>query len=438
MAARNPNITTNRQSPDTVRDGVFHFAFVGFAMHTKYLLIGGGLAASQASKQLHKHDESGSVTMICHEPRVPYDRPPLSKQFLRGDTSRDKLEYESQGSLEARGVQLLLGREATRLDLDQKQVCLSDGRSIHFEKALIATGGRPARLDFEGAKLRGVHYLRTLDDAEALVNAAGPGKHVVIVGGGFIGMEAAASLTQRGTGVSVVEAAPRVWSHFAGPTVSGFFQQYCEARGVIFCLNDSVSRILGDGRVESLHTAGGREIDCDAVLIAVGIVPNVELAASAGLDVDNGIVVDQYLRTSHPEVFAAGDVVNFPDPLFAKRRRVEHWGHAEYGGQIAGQNMTGAQNAYALLSYVWSDVFDLHLEFAGDESEHDRAVIRGDVQSGSFSVLYLKNQRLTAYFSVNGKPKEFSPLKKLIRRGVSLEGEDERLADSDAPLRDLL
>lgn len=404
----------------------------------EYLLVGGGLAASQAAKQLRKHDTAGSITLVSEEPHLPYDRPPLSKEFLKGDISRDQLPYDSRERLEELGVELMLATRVTQLDPKSKEAKLSDGQSLRFDKALLATGGRPRTLDVAGIELAGVQYFRTLDDATALAESAGPDRRVTIIGAGFIGMEAAASLTQRGTAVSVVESAPRVWAHFADETLSEFLEAYCEAKGVTCYTGDTVERIEGARGVERVITRSGREIDCDSVLVAIGLVPNVELAVTAGLDVDNGIVVDAHLRSSHPDIFAAGDVVNFPDSIFHKRRRVEHWGHAEYSGQIAGQNMAGADGRYELLSYVWSDIFDLHVEFAGDEAEHDRSVVRGKPDTGSFTVLYLRDDRLTAYFSINGNPREFAPLKKLIRSGARLDREEERLRDPDFSLRALV
>lgn len=308
--------------------------------HIRYLLIGGGLAASQAAKQLRRQGAKGNLVLVSEEPHVPYDRPPLSKEFLRGETSRDELTYVQPEELEAQGVELVLGCPVVELDPEAHEAVLADGRRIRFEQALLATGGRPRVLGIPGERLAGVHYLRTVDDAQAL-SVYGEADDVVIVGAGFIGLEAAASLRTRGVKVTVVESAPRVWARFVDETLSDFFQEYCRNRGVMFHMNDTLVEIRGSNAVERVVTREGLEIECDAVLIAIGIEPNVELAQSAGLGVGDGVLVDSHLRTSQPHVLAAGDIANFPDPVFAKRRRVEHWGHAEYSGQIAGQNMAG-------------------------------------------------------------------------------------------------
>jgi NADPH-dependent 2,4-dienoyl-CoA reductase/sulfur reductase-like enzyme len=405
---------------------------------TEYLLIGGGLAASRAARRIRKLDADGAITLVTAEPHAPYDRPPLSKEFLRGEVAEEKLFYQSPDELRGSGVDLVTATRVVALDPDAHSAALAGGERYRFQKALLATGGRPVALDVPGADLDGVHYLRTLDDAKALAAEAGQGKRIAVVGAGFIGMEVASSLTQLGCEVEVVETAPRVWARFADETLSRFFQRYCEERGVRFRTGERTTAIRGNGRVTALETASGTRIPCDAVLIAVGIRPNVELAADAGLDVDDGIVVDASMRTSHPDVYAAGDAVRFPDPIFGRRRRVEHWGHADASGRVAGESMAGAERVYDSVSYVWSDVFDLHLEFAGDEQTCDRTLLRGDPASGSFTLLYLRRDRLTAFFSVGGNPRDLVPLKKLIKDGAPLTGRERELADPGFPVRDLL
>lgn len=330
------------------------------------------------------------------ERHVPYDRPPLTKEFLRGEKSRDQLLFDPDPLFRERAIDLVLGVAVREMETAGKTVRLANGETIAFEKALVATGGRPLRLPLAGADRPGVHYLGTLDDSEAVAAEAIPGRRAVIVGAGFIGLELAASLTQKGVSVAVVEAAPHIWARFADPTLAGFFQDYCAQKGIRFYTGEKVSEIRGKGRPSAVVTRGGRELPCDFVCIGAGIVPNVELARQAGLEVDNGVVVDEFLRSSHPDIYAAGDIASYLDPLFGKRRRVEHWGRAEYSGQLAGRNMAGAREAYDLLTYAWSDIFDLHLEFAGDESQHDQAVLRGRPEDKTFMVLYLRGGALTA------------------------------------------
>jgi 3-phenylpropionate/trans-cinnamate dioxygenase ferredoxin reductase subunit len=405
---------------------------------TKYVLIGGGLASSQAAKQIRKADPQGSVTLVGEEPYVPYDRPPLSKEFLRGEKSREALFFDPEQRLRDHGIDLILGVAVKQLNLPDKTATLANGEAIAFEKALIATGGRPVRLKLPGGDLPGVYYLRTLDDSAAIHAEAGKGKRAVFIGAGFIGMEVAASLTQQGVQVTVIEAQPHIWARFADATLAGFFQDYCANKGVRFYTNEMAAEIKGRGKPSAVVTRSGREIPCDFVCIGVGIVPNVELAQQAGLKVENGIVVNEYLRASHPDVYAAGDVANYLDPIFGKRRRVEHWGHAEYCGQLAGQNMAGANKTYDLLTYVWSDIFDLHLQFAGDESEYNQVLIRGRFENKAFTVLFLKQHVLTAYFAVNTGSRDFLAMQRLIRGKKDLSGKEAQLRDPTVAVKTLL
>jgi 3-phenylpropionate/trans-cinnamate dioxygenase ferredoxin reductase subunit len=404
----------------------------------KYLLIGGGLAVSQAAKKLREQDHESSITLVGEEPHVPYDRPPLSKEFLRGQKSREELFFDPESFFRDQRITLILGMAVKRLDLPRKTATLASGEMIAFEKALIATGGRPVHLKISGGDLPGVYYLRTLDDSAKIAAEAGPGKRAVIIGAGFIGMEVAASLAQRGVKATVIESQSHIWHRFADATLAGFFQNYCAQKGVTFFTGENVTGIQGEGRASSVMAQSGKEFPCDFVCIGAGIVPNVELAQEAGLEVNNGIVVNEYLQSSHPDIYAAGDIANYLDPIFNKRRRVEHWGHAEYCGQLAGQNMAGAQNKYDLLTYVWSDIFDLHLEFAGDESEQDEVLLRGRFQDKSFTVLYLKGKVLRAYFAVNTGSKEFQILQRLIRQRKDMTGKEAQLQDPNFAVKGLL
>jgi NADPH-dependent 2,4-dienoyl-CoA reductase/sulfur reductase-like enzyme len=404
----------------------------------KYLLIGGGIACHAASKQIRRADPEGSILIVGEETLPPYDRPPLSKEVLRGEKTPEDVVFDSSTTLAEQRIELALGLRVESLDLASKQATLSDGETVSFEKALIATGGSPIRLPLPGADLEGVHYLRTASDATAIAADAQPGRKAVVIGGGFIGLEVAASLTQRGVAVTVIEALPHIWSRFADAELAGYFQRYLSDRGVVFRTSEMVTELRGEGHVSSIVLKSGGELPCDFVCIGVGIRPNVELARAAGLTVDNGIVVDEFLRTSHPDVYAAGDVANYPDNVFQKRRRVEHWGHAEYCGQVAGRNMAGEESPYNFLTYVWSDIFDLRLEFAGDETESDTVLRRGRFEDNRFTVLYMKDGLLTAYFAVNVEAREFSVFRRLILMKKDLAGREAELEDPATELRPLL
>src|SRR5579884_1041258 len=405
---------------------------------TRYVIIGGGLAASQAAKRLRELDGQASITLIGCEPYPPYDRPPLSKEFLRGEKARNALFFDPVDALTAKRIDVHLGCSVTNLDPTAHTVTLSDGRALRFDKALIATGGRPVPLGIPGHHLPGVHYLRTLDDAIALSAEARSGTRAVLIGAGFIGVEVAASLTQRGVQVTVVETQPRIWPRFAEAGLAGMIQEYCTAKGVTFRTREHVTAFQGRDRITHVTLQTGGTVPCDFVCIGIGILPNVELARGAGLNIDNGIVVDEYLQSSHPDIYAAGDVAHYLDPIFGKRRRVAHWGHAEYTGQLAAENMVGQRKAYDLVTYVWSDIFDLHLEFAGDETEHDQVLRRGRLEDRSFFLLYLKDHRLTAYFAVNGSSREFPPLQRLIKQKKDLSGKEAQLEDPSIPIKSVL
>ena len=403
----------------------------------KYLLIGGGLASAEAAKQIRRVDAEGSIALVSEERLLPYNRPPLSKEYLRGEAT-EALEFASPADYEELRVTTMLGSAVTSLDAAASTATLDNGEVYSYEQALLATGGSPVRLPVPGADLAGVYYLRDAGDADAIGAAAKEAKRAVVVGAGFIGLETAASLRQMGLDVTVVEMADAIWPRFADRNLAAHVQKLSEVRGVEFLMGSPVEGFEGDGGRVSAVVAGGTSVACDLAVVGVGIRPNTGLAESAGLEVDNGIVVDEQMRTSAPNVFAAGDVANYPDPIFEKRRRVEHWGHAEYSGQVAGANMAGEEMRYDLLTYVWSDIFDLHLEAAGDEGESDTSVVRGDLGAGSFTVLYLKDDRMTAYFSVNTPAREFPVFQRLIRRKKDLGGRLDELRDPDFNVRELL
>jgi NADPH-dependent 2,4-dienoyl-CoA reductase/sulfur reductase-like enzyme len=293
-------------------------------------------------------------------------------------------------------------------------------------------------LQAPGADRPGVLYLRTLDDAMAISTRAEPVQRAVIVGGGFIGMELAGSLTMRGVKTTVIEHGPYLCHRFLDEPLGEFFRDYAARRGVRFLLDDSVARIDDGGGALAVTTGSGETLPADFVCVAIGIAPNVELARRAGLRLGDGVLVDEFARTSHPDIFAAGDIMNYPDPHFDRRRRVEHWGQADYTGRLAGENMAGGVARYDLLTYVWSDLFDLHLEFAGDESRYDHLILRGSVAEASFAALYVRDGRLTAYFAVNRPKHEYKDLGHLIQDRVEIRGKEDLLQNADSDVGILL
>ena len=404
----------------------------------KYVLIGGGVTSHEAAKQIRRIDDEATITLIGDEPYRPYNRPPLSKEFLRGDEERENLYLSPKTFYAESRIESAFGVRAQSIDRATGTVTLSNGARLDYHKLLIATGASPVRPSIPGNAKPGVYYLRTLEDAEAMAAEAKAGKRAVVVGAGFIGLEVAATLTQLGVAVRTVEAMPQIWPRFAGPELASHVQGYCEGRGIEFRLGDGVEEVLGGDRVSGVKTKSGEELPCDFVVIGVGVRPEVGLAQSAGLSVDNGIVADEYMRTVDPDIYAAGDVASFFDPTFGTTRRVEHWGHAEYAGQVAGLNMAGEETAYDMVTYVWSDIFDLHLEFGGEESGHDETVVRGNMESNEFIVLTLKNRELRSYFSVNTPAREFPVFQRFIKRKTDLTGRSAELADPTFNVRSLL
>lgn len=405
----------------------------------KYLLIGGGLSSAVAAKTIRQADPQATIAIACGESHQPYHRPPLTKEFMQGKKPETQIYVEAQDFWHQNKVDLFLGQSVSRLDMQRKVATLSAGGTIEFDKVLLATGGRPRRLDIVGDDLHGAHYFRTLNDAIGVSSQASQGRRAVILGGGFIGMELASSLTQRGLFVSLIERSGQVWSKFLDPELAAWFQSLCEDRGVQFYMNRTIREIEGEAQVTGVVLDDGQSLPADLVVIASGIELNTELARQAGLKMEDGaVIVDEHMQTSNPDIYAAGDIAKFPDPYFGYMRRVEHWGQAEYTGDLAGSNMAGQAKEYNLLTYIWSDIFDVHLEFAGDERQRDQTIIRGKMSDPAFAMLYLKGGKMTAYYSINLKRKEYQPLGKLIEQKVDLQGKENILKDPTADLTTLL
>ena len=403
----------------------------------KYLLIGGGLSSAMAAKKIRELDPAGSILIVSAEAHLPYNRPPLSKEYMQGKKPESTIYVEGREFWDANRIGLVLGEAVERLDLPRKRAILARGEPVEFEKALLATGGRPRPLTVPGADLPGVYTFRTVNDAISVSNHAGKGRRAVVIGGGFIGMELASSLTQRGLSVSLVHRGDQVWSKFMDWRLAAHFQSCCESRGVTFYLNSSATEIQGESTVTGVVLDSGHTIPCDLVVVAVGIDLDTHLAKDAGLAMGDGVIVDEHMRTSNPDVYAAGDIANFPDPYFGIRRRVEHWGQADYTGALAGANMAGHAERYDMLTYVFSDIFDLHLEMSGCEQLCQQTLFRGKMTDPGFAMLNLQDGRMTAYYAINLKRKQYGPLGKLIEQKVDLKGKEKQLEDPQFDLTQL-
>jgi 3-phenylpropionate/trans-cinnamate dioxygenase ferredoxin reductase subunit len=377
------------------------------------LIVGGGQAAAQAVQSLRSLNFAGAITLVSEEPQPPYQRPPLSKKYLAGELPRERLLLRPAAFYTDRGVTLELGRRVEELTLGARRVRLDDGRSLAYDRLLLATGSRVRRLDVPGATLAGIHYLRTVADADAIVASLTPSARVLLVGAGYIGLEIAAVVRTRGHEVTVLEAADRVMSRTVCPEVSAFYAACHRAAGVVLHYGAAVAAFRGTGRVASVETADGRSFACDAVVVGIGIVPNVELAAAAGLACDNGIVVDELARTADENVVAAGDCTNHPQPLGGRRVRLESVPNAVHQAKVAAGTLVGAPTPYSEVPWFWSDQYDLKLQIVGLSFGHDEVVLRGDPAKRSFAAFYLERGRLLAVDAVNS-PKEFAAGKKLV------------------------
>lgn len=400
-----------------------------------FLIIGGGIAAFSAAKKIQRSQPDASVTMVTRDILPPYDLPPLSKEFLTGAKSEAQLIYPAAAISNAT---LLTRADVVALDVDKRVARVNNGSDWQFDKALIASGADPIKLTCPGAHLSNIFYLRTAADASAIAALAGAGRRACVIGAGFIGLEIAASLTTLGCDVTVVEAMDRIWPRFGDAGIAAVVQADCEARGIRFATSEMVVELLGEEHVRAAVTASGEAIPCDFVVVGIGIRPNVELARKAGVEVDNGIVVDAGMRTSAANIFAAGDVVNYHDPISGLRRRGEHWGHAEYSGQLAGGNMSGADGAYDFMNYAWSDVFGMHFDSAGHVEDFDEIVVRGSIEDRKFTSLYLRKGSLKAYCAINCEPVDFASYRRLIRSGQDLTDSIAQLQDPEVRARSLI
>ncbi|WP_016729676.1 NAD(P)/FAD-dependent oxidoreductase [Saccharolobus islandicus] len=403
-------------------------------MKCDYLIIGSGIAGYNALKELLQLKPNSKIIMVSSDKYYPYDRPPLSKDYLRGKLEKDMLFFESDDFYKRDNLEVILNKSVERIDTSSKEAILSDGNTISFNKALITTGGRPRKLNIPGSE--NALYLRTLDDSDKIREAASKSKNALIIGAGFIGVEAASSLTTLGVKTTVVEVMPYIWNTFVDEKVSRVIQQYLESKGISFILNDLLKEIQGKNAI----TSNSRRLETDMLLIAVGITPNVELAKESGIQVDNGVIVNEYLETSAKDIYAAGDVASIFDPREGRRKRIEHWNNAEYTGKLAARNMAGNREAYNFISSIWSDIFDIHIESAGETRNYDEYVIRGKFESQRprFSVIYLKGGTIKGYLAINRNVKEIVALNKLIQKQVEVSSKKDKLVEESFDLQKLL
>jgi 3-phenylpropionate/trans-cinnamate dioxygenase ferredoxin reductase subunit len=402
-------------------------------MTESIVIIGAGQAGSQAVDTLRREGFPGRLTLIGDEASLPYQRPPLSKKYMSGELAQERLLLRHRAFYDDHRTELVLGVAAQRLDRARRIVHLADGREIGYDRLLLCLGATPRRLSCDGATLVGIQVLRGIDDCDAIRAGIKAGASVVIVGGGYIGLEVAATCRSQGCTVVVLEMADRIMNRVVAPAVSEFFLREHRLRGVTIACNQKLECFQGEGRVQEAVCADGNVYPADMVVVGVGALPTTELAAAAGIDCDNGIIVDEFCRTSDPLIFAAGDCTNHPSPHYGGRHRLESVDNAFEQAKSAALTMQGRTQAYDRVPWFWSDQFDSKLLIVGLSRGHDRMVTRGDPASGSFSICYLRGNELLALEAVNHS-KDYMAARKLIQDRVPLD--PLRLADASIPLKE--
>lgn len=403
------------------------------------VIVGAGYAAGELAIKLRQGGYAAGITMIGAEPHLPYHRPPLSKAFLAGAMQTEELLLRPAATYEAAGITFRGGERVRAIKRQEHHVTLENGDTLAYEKLVLATGGHARRLTCPGAHLAGTLTLRTLDDVLAIRAYLKPLRQLVIVGGGYIGLEVAAIAVQHGATVTVVEAAPRVLARVAGTEISAFYEKAHRDAGVTVLTGQQVEALVArpdePDHVGGVVLSGGAVLPADFVLAGIGLVPHTELAEDAGLPVQNGILVDEYCRTEDPGILAIGDCANHPCPFLGRRVRLESVPNALEQARVAADTINGRLAPYAAVPWFWSDQYDLKLQAVGLSEGHDQVVLRGSMDARSFLVFYLRQGQLIAADAVN-KPGEFLMARRLV--GAGIVPPVGVLADVNAPLKALL
>ena len=397
------------------------------------VIVGAGHAAVQAVDTLRREGHLGPIVLVGDEPYVPYNRPPLSKKYLSGEVERERLWLRSAQYYQQHRVDTRLGVRVTAIDRATQRLRLSDGGELNYDKLILCMGSTPRRLEVPGHDLAGIHCLRTIADVDAIRADLGSTRRLVVIGGGYIGLEAAASAHHLGLDVTVLEMADRPMARVVAPEVSAFFAQRHEREGVRLLCNTSVTAITGEGRVSAVR-CGDREFPAELVIVGVGILPDVTLAAAAGLRCDNGVWVDEQCRTSDPNVYAAGDCTNHPSVRYGRRVRLESVDNAVEQARTAAANICGKAARHEHIPWFWSDQYDVKLQIAGLSQGYESTVLRGDPASGSFALYYLAGGELLAVDAINSMRDFMNGKKWLAERK---RPDPERLADPTTDLKTL-
>jgi 3-phenylpropionate/trans-cinnamate dioxygenase ferredoxin reductase subunit len=404
-------------------------------MPQNIVIVGAGHGAGQVVATLKQKKFKGKIVLIGDEPYLPYQRPPLSKKFLAGEMAPERLYFKPESFYDDPQVDVQLGTRVVHIDRDARKVFTSDSREFAYDSLVIAIGSRVRKVSVPGGDLPGIHYLRSIADVDAIRGDMSGGKHVVIVGAGYIGLEVAAVCRQQGLDVTVVEKEDRVMSRVVSPNVSDYYQLAHTNQGVKLLLSTTLTAFEGRWRVKRVVTDNEQKISADFVVVGIGILPNTELAEAAGLEVDNGIVVDDCCRTADPDIYAIGDCTLHPNDIFGQRLRLESVHNALEQAKTAARNIIGEESHYCQVPWFWSDQYDLKLQIAGLSQDHDDVILRGDPAGGSFACFYLKDGVLVAVDAVNS-PREFMQSKELIAQRAKIDAP--KLADAELPLKDLV
>ncbi|HVW46720.1 MAG TPA: FAD-dependent oxidoreductase [Solirubrobacterales bacterium] len=399
-----------------------------------FLLVGGGLAGASCAAELRRQGAEGSILLVGREPEPPYERPPLSKEYLRGEASRADAYVNDPTWYEENDVELATGKNVMSIDAEARTAKVQGGEEVAFGQALLATGAMVNILRIEGAENEGIHYLRAYGNADAIRADAEKAGRAVLVGGSYIAAEVAASLAARGTDCTMVGLEEVALSRTFGDDAGRFFQEGLEAHGVTFVGGESVSAFEGDGRVSAVLTESGKAFECDLVVVGAGVRPDMMSAQRAGLECGDGIICDSKLRTSAPGIYAAGDACSYDSVVHGRRIRVEHWDVAMQQGMHAAKNMLGADADYDVVPYFFSDLGDwASLEYVGPAADWDEEIWRGSRADGEFSVWYLKGGKVAGCLSV-GRSEDLAEARRLLADGVDVAGTKDRIADADADL----
>ncbi|MBD2859537.1 FAD-dependent oxidoreductase [Spongiibacter sp. KMU-158] len=385
------------------------------------VIIGGSHAAAMLAASLRQEGWEGMISIVGADPLPPYHRPPLSKAALSGEKTDSELLIRPAEFYEKNNIDLVLGCEVSKIDRDNKKVILHDGAEIAYTKLALTTGARVRKIPIPGSELEGVCYLRDLGDAHQIRKFLGAGKSAVVIGGGYIGLEAAASMRKMGMNVTVLEALPRVLARVTSPEISAFYTRVHTEEGTKILTDVAIEKIEGGNFVTGVKLADGQVLPANIVLIGVGVLPATELAEAAGLEVDNGIVVDEFARTSDHDIVAAGDCTRHYNPIYDAQLRLESVQNANDQAKVAAKTLCGTLEAYRALPWFWSDQYDLKLQIAGFSAGFDKVVLRGDATQGrSFAAFYFNGDKLLAVDAIN-RPKEFMMAKRFLAEGKTAD-----------------